>query len=113
MIGSALVWLLVVLCEMCDESLLLKIKPASRYAGVSAERGYQLAVSGQWGRVLLLGRTWFVSRAAVEAWVLAMTAPEPELHVVEADERPLMSVPNSSRGARKRDRASSEEADSE
>ena len=83
MIGSALVWLLVVLCEMSDESLLLKIKPASRFAGVTVERGYELARAGEWGRVLILGRTWLVSREHVRAWAERVTAPEPTLGVVE------------------------------
>lgn len=55
--------------------LLLTVRAAADYSGVTREQGYDLARDGAWGPVVRLSRRQLVSRANVERWVERMTTP--------------------------------------
>jgi hypothetical protein len=69
---------------MSDEvPLLLTVRAAARFSGVTVEQAYELTRTGQWGGVLRLGsRRQLVARENVRLWCERFTSSE--LHIEEA-----------------------------
>jgi hypothetical protein len=59
-----------------DLPLLLTVRAAAAYSGVTVAQAYELVRGGEWGRVVRLSRRQLVSRANVMAWVVRMTSED-------------------------------------